>query len=109
MKCYRFIETEKARHPVAMICRVLAVSRTGFYSWAHRGPSHRAQEDAALLESITEIHRDSRGTYGIPRIHATLAARGRRVSRKRVARLMGAAGLSGQRGRDRQAGRPTDL
>ena len=58
LKCYRFIETEKARQPVAMLCRVFEVSQTGFYSGAHRDPSHRAQEDAALLGSITEIHRD---------------------------------------------------
>ena len=97
MRRYRFIQAEKAAHPVAMMCRLLEVSRSGFYSWLDRGPSRRAQEDAALLDAIAEIHRDSRGTYGIPRIHAALADRGRHVGRKRVARLMGVAGLCGLR------------
>lgn len=73
---------------VARICRVLQVSRSGYYAWAKRLPSWRSCEDAVLTDRIREIHRYSRGTYGSPRIHAELAAHGVRVGRKRVARLM---------------------
>lgn len=97
MKCYRFVDAEKANHPIMLICRVLQVSRAGFYAWLERRPSERGQQDARLTEEIRAIHQESRGTYGIPRIHATLAHRGVHVGRKRIARLMTAAGLSGQR------------
>ena len=98
MKCYRFVNVEKAHHPVAMLCRVIEVSRSGFYAWLGRGPSARATQDAQLTGRIREIHQQSRRTYGVPRIHATLAAAGTRVGRKRVVRLMRAAGLSGLSG-----------
>jgi len=97
VSCYQFIDTEKANHPIAIMCRVLAVSRSGFYAWLHRGPSERTREDARLTEVIGAIHRQSRGTYGVPRVHALLAQRDIHVGQKRVARLMAAAGLSGQR------------
>lgn len=77
------------------MCRVLAVSSSGYYAWLKRSPSARAQEDAKLLKRIREIHRRAKGTYGAPRIHAELAAEGVHVGRKRVARLMKAAGLQG--------------
>jgi putative transposase len=80
---------------VATVCRVLDVSASGYYAWQSRPRSARAQTDAALTELITTIHTGSRGTYGAPRIHAELTARGTRVGRKRVARLMQAAGLAG--------------
>jgi len=77
------------------MCRVLEVSTSGYYAWRKRTPSQRARVDAALTERIREIHQWSRGTYGVPRIHAELAANGIHVGRKRVARLMQAAGLQG--------------
>lgn len=77
------------------MCRVLGASPSGYYAWLQRLPSAREQEDAVLTERIQQLHRDSRKTYGSPRIHADLAEEGRRVSRKRVARLMQAAGLRG--------------
>jgi putative transposase len=80
---------------VATVCRVLDVSASGYYAWRHRPPSARAQADQALLEQIRAIHAHSRGTYGAPRIHAELAAQGVHVSRKHVARLLQAAGLTG--------------
>jgi putative transposase len=80
---------------VKRLCRVLGVARSGFYAWSSRPPSARSQRDAALRAAIVEIHRQSRRTYGSPRIHAELRARGQRCSRKRVARLMGQAGLVG--------------
>jgi putative transposase len=77
------------------MCRVLAVSASGYYAWRKRPPSIRARADAELTSRITAIHQYSRGTYGTPRIHEELLAAGIRVGRKRVARLMKAAGLCG--------------
>jgi len=78
------------------------VSRTGFHNWERRAPSDRALQDAWLTEKITRIHETSRGVYGSPRIHAELRLEhGIRVGRKRVARLMTAAGIAGVRPRKR--------
>ena len=77
------------------MCRVLGVSSSGYYAWRRRRPSARARRDEGLREAIRAIHEDSRGTYGVPRMHAELSAQGCRVSRKRVARLMREAGLAG--------------
>ena len=96
MSVYRFISAEKARTPVSLACRWLGVSRSGYYEWATRAPSQRALTDAWLTERIRAIHEAHRGVYGAPRIHADLRlAHGVRVSRKRVERLMRAAGISG--------------
>jgi transposase InsO family protein len=80
---YRFIDAEKATFPVALLCRVLGVARSGY--------------DAALADRVRAIHAASRATYGAPRIHAVLRAEGTRVGRKRVARLMRGASLVGVR------------
>jgi putative transposase len=98
----RFIDAEKAAYPITMLCRLVDVSRAGYYAWSRRPPSQRTQADAALTEEIRAIHATSRHTYGVPRIHATLRDQGQRVSRKRVARLLQAAGLRGC-GRRRRA------
>lgn len=89
------MRTNQAVHRVATMCRVLGVSPSGFYGWRWRPPAARAQADAGLSEKIRAIHERSRGTYGVPRVHAQLAAEGIHVGRKRVARLMRAAGLEG--------------
>jgi putative transposase len=92
------IAAEKTNFPVAVMCRVLAVSRTGFHNWERRAPSDRALTDAWLTDKIKRIHEQSRGVYGAPRIHAELRLEHDvRVGRKRVARLMKAAGISGVR------------
>ena len=79
-----------------MACRVLKVSRSGYYEWLTRPPSARAVVDAQLGETIARVHYDSRGTYGSPRVHAELRlGLGIAIGRKRVARLMRAAGLAG--------------
>jgi putative transposase len=81
---------------VAVACRVLAVSRSSYYDWAGRRPSARAVEDARLTETIRQVHYDSRCTYGAPRVHAELRiGLGLAIGRKRVARLMRAAGIQG--------------
>lgn len=96
MSAYRFIAAERASYPVALMCRVLQVSRSGFYDWCSRPPSKRAIDDRSLTARIVEIHRASRGAYGAPRITAELRAAGVAVGRKRVARLMRAARLQGR-------------
>jgi putative transposase len=93
---YRFIAAEKAQHSVAQLCRVVQVAPSGFYAWRHRQPSRRALANLALTEQIRAIHERSHNTYGAPRVHAELQARKKRVSRKRVARLMRATGLVGR-------------
>jgi putative transposase len=85
----------QAVHPIATMSRLLEVSASGYYAWLKREPSARAISDAALLERIRAIHQKSRGTYGVPRVHAELQAEGIHVGRKRVARLMRQAGLAG--------------
>jgi len=78
-----------------MMCRLLEVSTSGYYAWLKRPVSLRSREDAILLENIRRFHLRSRGTYGVPRIHLDLREDGVQVGRKRVARLMQAAGLQG--------------
>ena len=112
------------------MCRLLGVSTSGYYAWLVRPPSLRAREDLVLREKIRSIHQWSRGTYGVPRVHAELADDGTRVGPKRIARLMRMdriQGVSRRRGcrttirsnrsraakdlvlRDFQAGRPDQL
>jgi putative transposase len=83
------------RFSVALVCRVLGVSRTGFYAWDRRAPSRRQCQDEVLANRIKAIHDGSHGTYGAPRVHAELAAEGMRVGRKRVARIMRQNGIRG--------------
>ncbi len=92
---FAFIEAEKANHVVSLLCRVLGVSRSGFYAWRGRSPCARAEANQTLNVQIRAIHIRSRGTYGTPRIHAELRATGIRCGRKRVARLLRVAGLAG--------------
>jgi putative transposase len=89
------VRAHRAHHAVATICRLLEISPSGYYTWTTRPASRRAQADAELLDRIRAIHDRSRGTYGVPRVHAELATQGVHVSRKRIARLMRAAGLAG--------------
>jgi putative transposase len=90
---FGFIAAEKACFPVAPLCEVLGVSRSGFYAWQARPPAPRTQSDQRLAVEIAAVHAESRRRYGSPRVHAELRDRGRRVGRKRVARLMQAQGL----------------
>ena len=87
----------QAGYPIATMCRLLGVSSSGYYAWSKREPSRRAQADAALLSHVRAAHSASYGTYGAPRVHAELVAQGIRVGRKRIARVMAAAGLAGVR------------
>lgn len=79
-----------------MACRVLRVSRSGYYEWRDQPVSDRARENELLVKYIEQVHTDSRGTYGSPRVHAELTlGLGMRVNRKRVERLMRQAGIQG--------------
>jgi putative transposase len=89
------MSTNQATFPIAAMARVLGVSKAGFYAWRDRPPSAHAQADAALLKRVRTVHASSRQIYGAPRVHAQLRAEGESHGRKRIARLMRAAGLIG--------------
>jgi transposase InsO family protein len=78
---------------IAFMCRMLEVSRQGFYQWRDRGPSTHASTDAALIERITAIHTQHHGRVGVRRVHDELRRAGVACAHKRVHRLMRAAGL----------------
>ena len=106
MSAFGLIDAEKASYPITMLCRMLGVSKSGYYAWRSRPPSKRSREDATLTEKIREIHGRSRQTYGYPRVHAELRSLEVRCGRRRVARLMRAAGLQGcMRGKKRRTTR----
>ena len=96
---FAFIGADKAAFPVRLLCRILQVSRAGFYAWQTRPPAPRTRADERLGLEIAAIHAESRQRYGSPRVHAELADRGCRTSRKRVARLMRGRGLAARRRR----------
>jgi transposase InsO family protein len=94
---YPFIEAEQAgQRNVKRACELMKVSRSAYYQHNSGSRGERARVDRALIEKITAVYEQSRGTYGAPRVHAELAAAGHRHGRKRVARLMRAAGLQGR-------------
>ena len=85
---------------MTVLCRVLQVSRSGYYAFEKRGPSNRENSDRELTVQIQEVHQKSRQTYGSPRAHRELReGRRNRVGRNRVARLMRSAGIVGRRKR----------
>ena len=106
MRIFNLIDAERASYPVAVLCRMLGVSKSGYYAWRGRPLSERRWQDALLTEKIREIHSRSHETYGYPRVHAELRSLGIRCGRRRVARLMRAAGLRGcVRGKKRRTTR----
>lgn len=98
MRC-RFIWRARREYPVSLLCRVLGVSRSGYYAWCRRPVSRRAQANRRLLVAIRVAHAASRGTYGSPRIHAELCAQGEPCGRHRVARLMRQHGIRAKQAR----------
>jgi transposase InsO family protein len=92
---YELIHAERDSVPVARACRVLDVSRSGYYQWLHAEPSTRSIDDAVLAAEIKEVFDEHRGRYGAPRVRRALRRRGVRPSKKRIARLMRALGLRG--------------
>src|SRR6267143_1575875 len=104
------MSANQASFAIATMARVLGVSTAGYYAWRSRLPSARAIADDALLRRVRTIHAVSRGTYGALRVHAELRAEGRAVGKKRIARLMRAAGIVGvTTRRDRDARPAPDL
>ena len=93
-------------YPIDQLCATLAVTRSGYHAWVSRPPGVRARGNAALLPLITQAHRESRQTYGSPRIRIWLQQRGQHCGRRRVARLMQLAGLNS---RPRRRFRPVSL
>jgi putative transposase len=100
---YRLVEAERAEHSISRLCKVIGVTPAGYYAWRSRGPSRRELADRQLERLIGDVFRDSRETYGAPRVHAELRARGVRVGKKRVARLMRALALQGVSRRGKRA------
>lgn len=85
---YKFIKAHLNQYPVSVMCRVLAVARSGYYEWLKQPLSARKMADQLLVMHIRDIFAESRDTYGSCRIQPTLAEQGLRCGRKRVARLM---------------------
>jgi transposase InsO family protein len=96
---FAFIHAYRDQFPIQRMCCVMEVSASGYYAWRDRPLSERAQANQKLVDEIRDIHAASRKTYGSPRIHAELVARGFTVSKNRVARLMRAEDVRARRKR----------
>ncbi len=104
---FRFIEDHRDTYPVRLMCAVLEVSPAGYYAWRDRPVSERTKSDVMLLAAIRQVHQDSSGRYGSPRVHAALRRQGRGVSRGRIERLMHRYGIRAIMARPRRV-RTTD-
>ena len=110
---FRFVHDNQVDLPVKRMCELVEVPRSSFYAWTTRTPWARDRADEVLLETIRDIYRRSRNTYGVPRMLGQLQRRGHRIARSGVARLMRADGLVGahapkkwRRGRPDAGGAP---
>ena len=92
---YQCIHRRREQHSVRMMCRLLRVSRSGYYDWCNRSESNRRRRDRALMPLVRQVHLESRGVYGARKIHRELRAKGEACGRHKVARLMRQAGLKG--------------
>lgn len=92
---FAFVDEERAHHSVSILCKVMQVTRAGYYAWKNRSISDHENRDCELAGMICEIYEQSRSIYGAPRIHAMLKRRGVKTSEKRVSRLMREYGLKG--------------
>ena len=100
MTRFRFVEREAAQFPVSLLCRVVGVTRQGFYAWKRRAPSARELADRELSKRIQQIFTETQEIYGAPRIFSELKlGDGIRIGKKRVARLMRQLGIRGADGR----------
>ena len=90
---YAYMAARGSEYPLGLLCRVLGVSRSGYFAWSGRAESRRSEERRRLLGRIRAVHEASRKTYGSPRIHRQLVAEGERLSRGRVERLMAMGGI----------------
>jgi putative transposase len=96
---FAFIDVKRVAFPIGPMCHVLGVSCSGYYAWRRRPAAPKTKADALLAVEVVGAHKRSRGTYGSPRVHAELRARGTRVGRKRVERLMREQGIQARRKR----------
>ena len=92
---YACIHRRRAQYSVRMMCRLLKVSRSGYYDWRSRGESTRTRRDRQLMPLVRQVHFESRGVYGARKVHRELLASGQACGRHKVARLMRQAGLKG--------------
>ena len=90
---YEFMAEHTQEFAVVRMCKVLEVSASGYHAWRRRAVRPRAKANQGLLEQIRDVHAESRGTYGSPRVHARLRQRGVACGRHRVARLMRLGGI----------------
>lgn len=104
---YAAIDSMRERFPIALLCEVLGVSRSGYHEWAKRRPSARQVANERLVSKIRVLHAESLGNYGSPRIHAALQRAGHRIGRERVRRLMREHRIVGRSRRKRRP-RTTD-
>lgn len=104
---FAFVREYSQRWPVGVICRVLRVSRSGFYLWRKRRPSARHQRRQELLARIRQVHQENRALYGSPRVHRALLIDGQSVCRNTVAKLMRNANIRAK-SRKRFVPRTTD-
>ena len=106
---FEFIHAEKARFPIAAMCRFLEVSRSGYYKWRKTRLGTPKKDELRLKLEVAAIHRESGGTYGSPRVYIEMLARGFDVGRHKVARLMREQGLAGAvQSRFRRGGQSRD-
>ncbi|MGW7009014.1 IS3 family transposase [Streptomyces sp. NPDC054933] len=101
---FQFVADHQRRYGVKRLCTILGIARSSFYYWRRTSPERAARQmaDAQLAARIRRVHRDSDGTYGVPRITAELRdGGGQAVNHKRVARIMRTIGLAGVRLRRR--------
>jgi transposase InsO family protein len=110
VRAFEFIDAEKANHKIAVMCRLLCVSRSGYHAWATRPRSQRSVRDGEITLAIQQVWERSRRTYGAPRVHIELRLdHDIRGGRKRVARLMRKAGIEGVHRRKRRGLTRRDL
>ncbi|PID59391.1 MAG: IS3 family transposase, partial [Gammaproteobacteria bacterium] len=91
---FAFVDAEKASHRISTLCRVMGISRAGYYQWRNRPPSQRELDDQSLLVAIEAVFKRSKCRYGSPRVHREPRSSGVRVGLNRVARLMCKNGLA---------------
>jgi len=85
---FQFIKNHSKEFCVEKMAKILEVSRCGYYEFCNRKPNKRVEENRSLIEKIKKIHKNSRGTYGSPRVHAEIKKLGEACSRKRISKLM---------------------
>ncbi|MFI0859607.1 IS3 family transposase [Streptomyces smyrnaeus] len=103
MNRFQFVADHQRRYGVKRLCTILGIARSSFYYWCRTAADRAARQaaDAALAARIRAVHRESDGTYGVPRVTAELRDEGERINRKRIARVMRSIGLAGVRLRRR--------